>query len=86
MHKSRAVKRFLTQHDWVVLAPLAPSAPAYHPIERFWQGLKAQVDGATAFDPIDDVINKVRQLGWHDHEGWLTSTIHVNFTDYQSIL
>jgi len=28
----------------------------------------------------------LRQLVWHYHEGWLTSTIHFNFTDYQSIL
>jgi DDE superfamily endonuclease len=28
MHKSRAVKRFLTQHDWVVLEHLAPYSPA----------------------------------------------------------
>jgi transposase len=86
IHKSRAVKRFLTQHDWVVLEHLAPYSPAYNPIERFWQWLKAKVYGATAFDTIDDVINRVRQLVWHYHEGWLTSTIHFNFTDYQSIL
>jgi len=35
---------------------------------------------------IDAVISKVRQLIWHYHEGWLTSTIHFDFTDYQSIL
>jgi transposase len=81
MHKSRAVKRFLTQPDGVVLAHLAPYSPEYHPIERFWQWLKAQGYGATAFDTIDDIINRVRQLVWHYHEGWLTSTIHFNFTD-----
>lgn len=86
MHKSRAVKRFLTQHDWVVLEHLAPYSPEYNPIERFWQWLKAKVYGATAFATIDDVITRVRQLVWHYHEGWLTSTIHFNFTDYQSIL
>jgi transposase len=86
IHKSRAVKRFLTQHDWVVLEHLAPYSPEYNPIERFWQWLKAKVYGATAFDTIDDVISRVRQLVWHYHEGWLTSTIHFNFTDYQSIL
>ena len=85
-HKSRAVKRFLTQHSWVGLARLAPYAPEYNPIERFWQWLKAKVYGATAFDTIDDVITRVRQLVWHYHEGWLTSTIHFNFTDYQGIL
>ena len=86
MHKSRAAKRFLTQHDWVVLEHLAPYAPEYNPIERFWQWLKAKVYGATAFATIDDVITRVRQLVWHYHEGWLTSTIHFDFTDYQSIL
>jgi hypothetical protein len=86
MPKSRAVKRLLTQHDWVRRAHLAPSAPAYNPIARFWQWRKAKVYGATAFDTSDDVINRVRQLVWHDHEGWLTSTLHGNFADYQSIL
>ena len=86
IHKSRAVKRFLTQHDWVVLEPLAPYSPEYHPIERFWQWLKAKVYAATAFHTIDDVICKVRQLIWHYHEGWLTSTIHFDFTLYREIL
>lgn len=86
IHKSRAVKWFLTQHDWVILEHLAPYSPEYNPVERFWQWLKAKVYGATAFDTIADVINRVRQLIWHYHEGWLTSTIHFDFTDYQSIL
>jgi transposase len=86
IHKSRAVKRFLTQHDWVVLEHLAPYSPEYTPIEQFWQWLKAKVYGATAFATIDDVLHRVRQRVWHYHEGWLTSTIHFNFTDYQSIL
>ena len=85
-HPSRAVKRFLPQHAWVVLEPLAPYAPECNPLERFWQWRKAEVYGAMAFDPIDDVINKVRQLVWHYHEGWLTSTIHLHCTDYQGIL
>jgi len=86
IHKSRAVKRFLTQHDWVALEHLAPYSPEYNPIERFWRWLKAKVYGATAFDTIDAVLSKVRQLIWHYHEGWLTSTIHFDFKDYQSIL
>ena len=86
MHKSRAVKQFLTQHDWVALEHLEPYAPEYHPIGRFWQWLKAKVYGATAFDTIEDVLRKVRQLIWHDNEGWLTSTIHFDFTLYQEIL
>ena len=70
---------------------LGPSPPqktsrTLPPIERFWRWLKAKVYGATAFDTIDDVISKVRQRIWHDHKGWLTSTIHFDFTDYQSIL
>jgi transposase len=86
IHKNRAVKRFLTQHDWVALEHLAPYSPEYNPIERFWRWLKAKVYGATAFDTIDAVLSKVRQLIWHYHEGWLTSTIHFDFKDYQSIL
>jgi transposase len=86
IHKSRAVKRFLTQHDWVVLEHLAPYSPEYNPIERFWQWLKAKVYAATAFHTIDDVICKVRQLIWHYHEGWLTSTIHFDFSLYREIL
>lgn len=86
MHKSRAVKRFLTQHDWVELEHVALYAPEYNPIERFWQWRKAKGYGATAFDTIDDVISKVRQRIWHYHEGWLTSTIHFDFKDYQRIL
>lgn len=86
MHKSRAVKRLLTQHDWVVREHLAPYSPEYNPIERFWQWLKAKAYGATAFATIDDVINKVRRLMWHYHAGWLTSTIHFDFNDYQNIL
>jgi transposase len=84
--KSRAVKRFLTQHTWVTLEHLAPYSPEYNPIARFWQWLKAKVYGATACDTIDDVISKVRQLIWHSHEGWLASTIHFDFKDYQRIL
>jgi transposase len=86
IHKSRVVQRFRTQHDWVALAHLAPYSPEYNPLERFWRWLKAKVYGATAFDTIDAVLSKVRQLIWHYHEGWLTSTIHFDFKDYQSIL
>ena len=86
MHKSRAVKHFLTQHAWVELQHLEPYAPEYNPIERFWQWLKAKVYGATAFDTIEDGLRKIRQLIWHYHEGWLTSTIHFDFTLYQEIL
>jgi transposase len=86
IHQSRAVKRFLKQHDWVALEHVEPYSPEYNPIECFWQWRKAKVYGATAFDTIDDVISKVRQLIGHYHEGWLTSTIHFDFTDYQSIL
>lgn len=86
MHQSHAVKQCLPQHDWVALEHLAPYSPEYNPIERFWRWLKATIYGATAFVTIDDGISKVRQLMWHYHEGWLTSTIHCDFKDYQSIL
>ena len=86
LHKSRAVKRFLKQHTWVALEHLEPYSPAYNPIERFWQWLKAKVYGATAFETIAEVLRRVRQLIWHYNEGWLTSTIHFDFTLYREIL
>ena len=86
IHKSRAVKHFLKQHAWVELQHLEPYSPEYNPIERFWQWLKAKVYGATAFNTIEDVLRKIRQLIWHYNEGWLTSTIHFDFTLYQEIL
>jgi transposase len=86
IHKSRAVTRFLMQHDWVTLEHLAPYSPEYNPIERFWRWLKTKVYAATTFNTIDDVISRVRQLIWHYHEGWLTSTIHFDFTLYREIL
>ena len=86
IHKSRAVKRFLKQHTWVVLEHLEPYSPEYNPIERFWQWLKAKVYGATACDTIEDVFRKIRPLIWHYNEGWLTATIHFDFTLYREIL
>jgi transposase len=86
IHTSRAVKHCLKQHAWVALQHLEPYSPEYNPIERFWQWRKAKVYGATAFDTIEDVLRKIRQLIWHSNEGWLTSTIHFDFTLYQEIL
>jgi len=85
IHKSRAVKHFLKQHAWVELQHLEPYSPEYNPIERFWQWLKAKVYGATAFNTIEDVLQKIRQLIWHYNEGWLTATIHFDFTLYREI-
>jgi transposase len=86
IHTSRGVKRFVQCHDWIDLEPLAPYSPEYHPMERFWQWLKAKVYGASAFDTIEAVIAKMRQLIWHDHEGWLTTSIHFDFAPYAQIL
>jgi transposase len=86
IHKSRAVKHVLKQHAWGELQHLEPYSPEYNPLERFWQWLKAKVYGATAFNTIADVLRKIRQLIWHYHEGWLTATIHFDFTLYQEIL
>jgi transposase len=86
IHKSHLVKRFVQQHDWIVLEHLAPYSPEYNPIERFWKWLKATVYGATTFVTIEDVMSKIRQMIWHYNEGWLTSTIHFEFAPYQDIL
>jgi transposase len=86
MHKSRAVKRFVQQHDWVALEHLEPYSPEYNPSERFWKWLKATVYGATAVETMAEVLHKGRQLIWHYNERWLTSTIHFAFAPSQEIL
>jgi hypothetical protein len=65
---------------------LAPYSPEDTPLERFWRWRKAKVSGATALDTLDAGRSKVRQLLWHSHEAWLTSTIHCDCTDYQGLL
>jgi transposase len=86
IHTSRVVKRFVKCHDWVDLEHLSPYSPADNPMERFWGWLKAKVDGAIAFDTIEAVIAKMRQLLWHYHEGWLTTSIHFDFAPDAQIL
>lgn len=86
IHRSRLVKRFVQQHDWIELEHLAPYSPEYNPIERFWKWLKAKVYGASSFDTIEDVVRKIRQMIWHYNERWLISTIHFKFEPYQKIL
>jgi hypothetical protein len=44
------------------------------------------VYGATAFEAIEEVLRRIRQLIWHYNEGSLTSTIHFDFTLYREIL
>ena len=84
--KSRVVTRCRTQHAWVALDHLAPFAPVYTPLDRFWRWLTAKAYGARALDTLADVLSQVRQRIWHDQEGWLTLTSHLDFKDYQSIL
>jgi transposase len=86
IHKSRAIRRFLQQHDWIQFEHLTPYSPEYNPIERFWQWLKAKVYGASAFETIEEVIAKIRKLIWHYNEGWLKTTIHFDFVLYAEIL
>jgi transposase len=86
IHNSRAVKQLVKQPDWVALEHLAPYAPEYNPLERFWKWLKATVYGATAFETIAQVIHKVRPIIWHYNERWLKSSIQFEFAPYQDIL
>jgi transposase len=86
IHRSRLVKRFVQQHDWIELEHVEPYSPAYNLIERFWKWLKAQVYGASSFDTIEEVVRKIRQMIWHSNERWLISTIDFKFEPYQNIL
>lgn len=86
IHKSRAIRRFLRRQEWIQFEHLTPYSPEYNPIERFWQWLKAKVYGASTFDTIEQVIDKIRKLIWHYNEGWLKTTIHFDFVSYAEIL
>ena len=86
IHRSRLVKRFVQQNDWIELEHLEPYSPEYNPIERFWKWLKAKVYGASSFDTIEEVVRKIRQMIWHYNERWLISTIYFKFEPYQNIL
>ena len=86
IYLSRMVKCFLKRHRWVDLQHLMPYSPAFNPIARLWQWLKAKVYGATTFDTIEAIIAKIRQLTWHYNERQLKTYIHVEFTAYAKIL
>lgn len=86
IHKSRKVQTFVKKHGWVELFFLPPYSPEYNPIERFWLWLKQTVYGCKSFVKIDDLIQQIRRLIWHFHEGKTISTIHFNYEDYANLL
>lgn len=50
------------------------------------EAVKAKVYDASAFATIEVVIAKSRQWIWNDNEGWLTTSIHFDFTPYDELL
>jgi transposase len=86
IHKSKKVKAFVAKTPWLELQPLAPYSPEYHPIERFWHGLKRKVYGCKSYKTMDEIITKIRKLIWHYNEGRLITTIRFNFSAYAELL
>lgn len=86
IHKSHKVQNFVKKHCWIQLELLLPYSPEFNPIERFWLWLKKKVYGQSAFEKIEQLIQKIRRILWHYNEGWLTTTIQFRFELYQSIL
>ena len=86
IHHSKKVKRFVKANDWIELFFLPPYSPEYNPIERFWLWLKRKVYGAKSFNTIEALIDKVRKLIWHYHEGSVVSAIKFNYKPYADLL
>ena len=85
-HLCKKVSRFLEKHSQIRLYFLPPYAPEYNPIERFWGWLKKHLYGATSYECIEAVTDRIRQLIWHYHEKKMVSKIDFNFTPYQNLI
>jgi len=86
IHKSKKVKAFVKNHEWVELFYLPPYSPEYNPIERFWLWLKQKVYGSKSYTHMASLIQQIRKLIWHYHEDNLISKIHFDYTAYASLL
>lgn len=82
IHKSKKVQKFIKKHEWVDLHFLPPYSPEYNPIERFWHWLKHKVYGYKSFTKMEDLIQNIRKLIWHYHEGRTISKINFNYEPY----
>ena len=85
IHKSRKVQTFIKKHSWVELFYLPPYSPEYNPIERFWHWLKQKVYGCKSFTKMEELIQQVRKLIWHYHEGRTISKINFNYEAYADL-
>jgi transposase len=85
IHKSKNVQKFISKHEWVELFYLPPYSPEYIPIERFWHWLKQKVYGCKSFTRMDELIQQIRKLIWHYHEGRTISKINFNYEAYADL-
>ncbi len=85
IHKSKKVQLFIKKQDWVELFFLPPYSPEYNPIERFWHWLKQKVYGCKSFTKMDELVQQVRKLIWHYHEGRTISRINFNYEAYADL-
>lgn len=85
IHRSKKVRKFLKKHSWLQLYFLPPYSPEYNPIERFWNWLKKKIYGCKSFTNTKMLIQSIRKLIWHYHEGNLVSGINFNYAAYEEI-
>lgn len=84
--QSKKVQAFVKKHAWVELFFLPPYSPEYNPIERFWHWLKQKVYGCKSFTTMKELLQQVRKLIWHFHEGRTVSKINFNYDAYANLL
>ena len=86
IHRSKKVQAFVSRNDWVQLFFLPPYSPEYNPMERFWHWLKHKVYGCKSFTRMGQLIQQIRKLIWHYHEGRLVSKVNFNYDAYARLL
>ncbi len=52
----------------------------------FWQWLKQKVYGSKSFIRMEDLIEQLRKLIWHYHEGNTILKINFNYEAYARLL
>lgn len=87
IHKSKKVKSFIKKNQaWVQLFHLPPYSPEFNPIERFWLWLKQKIYGCKSFNKTEELVQSIRKLIWHFHEGRTISKINFNYLPYEILL
>lgn len=79
IHKCKAVKKFLRKNSRVTLHCLPSYSPEYNPIERFWQWLKRQLNGAATIQTLKELKRSLQTLILRFNERWHDAAIQFDF-------